>query len=86
MDNGENLHQYLLSAKPETTVHFDQTFGLNVLDVAAYRLNDTKQGALYARADADEPSCSEVVLRMIPYNAFANRGESDMLTWFGMKK
>ncbi len=86
VDNGENLHQYLLSAKPETTVHFDQTFGLNVLDVAAYRLNDTKQGALYARADADEPSCSEVVLRMIPYNAFANRGESDMLTWFGMKK
>ena len=43
------------------------------------------QDALYARADTDAPEVRPATLRMIPYNAFANRGESDMLVWFAGK-
>lgn len=85
VDNGKNLHQYMLPAALHATAQPDPTFGLNVLDVEAFRLTDTEEGALYARADEDAPQTEAVSLRMIPYSAFANRGESDMLVWFNMK-
>ena len=82
VDNGENLHKYLLSSDLCAQAHFEKAFGLKVLDVEAYELCDTAHGALYARADTDAPALTKTTLRMIPYNAFANRGESDMLVWF----
>lgn len=85
VNNGENLHRFLLPAKTQAVARFDERFGMNVLEVAAYELCDTENGALYARADVDVPVCQETVLHMIPYYAFANRGECDMLVWFGMK-
>ena len=85
VDNGENLHKYLLSSELCAKAHFEKAFGLKVLDVEAYELCDTAQDALYARADTDAPALTKTTLRMIPYSAFANRGESDMLVWFEMK-
>ena len=82
VDNGENLHKYLLSSDLCAQAHFEKAFGLKVFDVEAYELCDTAHDALYARADTDAPALTKTTLRMIPYNAFANRGESDMLVWF----
>lgn len=85
VDNGENLHKYLLSPDLCAQAHFEKAFGLKVLDVEAYELCDTAHDELYARADTDAPVLTKTTLRMIPYSAFANRGESDMLVWFGRK-
>lgn len=82
VDNGENLHRFVLPAVLSAKAHVEEPFGLKVLDVEAYELCDTAQDALYARADTDAPKVRPATLRMIPYNAFANRGESDMLVWF----
>ena len=85
VDNGENLHKYLLSPDLCAKAHFEKAFGLKVLDVEAYELCDTAHDELYARADTEAPVLTKTTLRMIPYSAFANRGESDMLVWFGRK-
>ena len=85
VDNGENLHRFVLPAVLSAKAHSEELFGLKVLDVEAYELCDTAQDALYARADTDAPEVRPATLRMIPYNAFANRGESDMLVWFAGK-
>ena len=84
VDNGENLHKYLLSPDLCAKAHFEKAFGLKVLDVEAYELCDTAHDELYARADTEAPVLTKTTLR-IPYSAFANRGESDMLVWFGRK-
>lgn len=85
VDNGENLHRFVLPTAVSAKAHVEERFGLRVLDVEAYELRDTAQDALYARADTDAPEVQPATLRMIPYNAFANRGESDMLVWFAGK-
>ena len=50
---------------------------MNDLLVTAYRRSDFD--ALYRDYECDR---QETTLRFIPYYAFANRGESEMLVWF----
>lgn len=80
-DNGENLHAIRVSPDFEWKTEYEPGFGLNRLEVSAYRLRGGT--ALYSRAkdEKEEP----FTLKLIPYCCFANRGETDMLVWFHRK-
>lgn len=85
VDNGENLHAVLLPYVPQCRAEYDAGIGLNTLYVSAYRMKDDGDTGLYFRAADTEDRLEPITLRMIPYSAFANRGESDMLVWFQSK-
>lgn len=75
-DNEGVLQSYLV--KPGfKAVEVPCEFGLPALDIPCRKLLPFAAG-LYS---AEAPASEDAVLRMIPYNAFANRGESDMLVW-----
>ncbi len=76
-DNGEDLNRF---AVPEnfTCTQTPGAFGLPELEVACLRRQPFAAGQLYAAAP---PQLQSAVLHMVPYHAFANRGESDMLVW-----
>jgi len=76
VDNGEDLCDVLVDPRAEIKLT-EGEFGLNDLLVTAYRRSDFD--ALYRDYECDR---QETTLRFIPYYAFANRGESEMLVWF----
>ena len=80
MDNGGDLHTLALSPdfprQPYRRI-YDERFGLDTLEVSGYRVVSAAEG-LYTRT---APSLRPEKIRLIPYNAFANRGESDMRVW-----
>ncbi|MBE6613468.1 MAG: glycoside hydrolase family 127 protein [Ruminococcaceae bacterium] len=73
VDNGGWLGDVKLTDH-RGTLSFDETLGVPVLDCPAVR--ETVAG-LYS----DEVTQSPFTARLIPYFAFANRGESDMRIW-----
>lgn len=76
VDNGDGLHRFSVAPSfgwKETAEYFG---GLPALQIEAYRLADSEPYTTAA------PARERVSLRLIPYNAFANRGESDMRVWF----
>ena len=76
VDNGSDLHGYLV--KPGfKAAEIPSEFGLPALNVPCKKLLPLENG-LYS---AEMPGSEDATLRMIPYNSFANRGESDMLVW-----
>lgn len=81
VDNGENLHSFAIPANINATAKFSEEFDLNTLVVDAFRYVDSCE-SLYTRADAEQTKRIPTKLKMIPYYAFANRGETDMLVWF----
>ncbi len=76
VDNGAELHRFSLSPQFQWQLQ-DAVGGLPALTVSAFRLSDAP--ALYSTA---LPTREATPLRLIPYSAFANRGESDMRVWF----
>ena len=58
-------------------------FGLPTLKLACERRVAFADGALYRNRP---PALEDATLTLIPYNAFANRGESDMLVWLHVKE
>lgn len=81
VDNGENLHAISVSANFDCRTEFDTATGLNSLEIDAQRRVINSYG-LYAKAADVTAEYTPVKLKLIPYNSFANRGESDMLVWF----
>lgn len=75
-DNGENLNCLQLPLSAEFTYEYNDNFKTDILKTVAYKPNYTSD-ALYAPATQDIKS--EITL--IPYYAFANRGESEMIVW-----
>ncbi len=84
VDNGENLHALALDTEFGYEVKYDEFSGLNSLVVDGYRVENTTD-KLYARAAKESAVKKPVKIKMIPYYSFANRGETDMLTWFNRK-
>ena len=84
VDNGENLHALALDTEFGYEVKYDEFSGLNSLVIDGYRVENTTD-KLYARATKDGAVKKPVKIKMIPYYSFANRGETDMLTWFNRK-
>ncbi len=80
VDNGENLKAISLPVKIKANATYDPSIGLNCLDIEAYRRTDNSD-SLYQRAES-AAGMKKISLHMIPYSAFANRKESDMLVWF----
>ena len=76
VDNGNNLHRYSVGKDFNPTVS-EGAFGLPEITVDAYEI---KSGAdtLYSSC---APTKEKTTLKLIPYNAFANRGASDMAVW-----
>lgn len=79
VDNGDI---FSLAVSPELNAEpVDLGFGIPALDVDGTR--KLGAGALYA--PADEIKYEPTRIRLIPYFAFANRGESDMRVWMNIK-
>ncbi len=77
VDNAHGLHSYRVSPDAKVTESYDESFGLITLELDAKHLIDF-EGTLYS---TEAPKAENAVLKLIPYNSFANRGESDMLVW-----
>lgn len=78
-DNGTNLHNIRLDMDAEFKVGFDSDMGVMTL---------TTDDAYVKETSCDAPLYSKMInsydtktLKLIPYYAFANRGDSDMLVW-----
>lgn len=76
VDNGENLKCVRVDTSKKIAVG-EKEFSVPALTVEAYR--EKESDMLYAEIGEDY---EKVSLKMIPYFAFANRGESEMLVWF----
>ena len=76
VDNGEDLAGIAVSISSEFKLE-DSDFILPSLSVCAYREKDSDM--LYSKAGDDY---EKFTLRLIPYYAFANRGETDLAVWF----
>ncbi len=82
VDNGEGeLYHYILPDDFDATEEQSAEYGLPTLTVPCVkRVND--DGSLYRNT---APKTEKATLRLIPYNAFANRAETDMRVWFFTK-
>ncbi len=81
-ENYNILHKFYFSKDTVFETKFDEYFGLHVVDAKCDLIDDFAEGTLYS---SSFPKFKETKLRLIPYNCFANRGESDMLIWFQYK-
>ena len=78
IDNAYGLHRYSIAPGFNyCECRSSVASGLMELDVDAQVL--VCEGDLYT---SRAPSKDSAILHMIPYNAFANRGETDMRVWF----
>jgi DUF1680 family protein len=77
IDNDENLHAYSVPYSPECREDANEEFGLPTLEVSATRLLPF-ESTLYS---SRRPEKVKATLKMIPYNCFANRGQTNMIVW-----
>ena len=77
----ENLHALCVPHDFDYRIEYDESIGLNTLNISGFRIQSAKN-TLYSR---DKGETEPVTIRLIPYSAFANRGESDMLVWLHAK-
>jgi len=80
LDNTENLHSLFIDQNFTAKVKYSDELCGYTVSVKAYRRKD--ETALYTK---HAENFEDFTLRMIPYAAFANRGESNMCVWFGVK-
>ena len=79
IDNGNlPLNMYSFALPLETKKYFNKDKGY--YEISAKAFLEKESDMLYKKLDAE--SKKEVSLKLIPYYAFANREESDMLIWF----
>ena len=78
IDNGENLHALSVSSDFVAKECFESEYGLPTLEIPAERKQNF-EGSLYSRR---APERIPVMLKLIPYSGFANRGTNDMTVWF----
>lgn len=79
-DNGKVLRDIVLDSGAEIEEVFDEAYGMPVIKIKAYR-RKAKTSLYYKKTDDKE----EITAKLIPYYAFANRGESEMLVWLQIK-
>ncbi len=79
-DNIENLHSLFIDKNFKATAQYDDTLCGYTVKVKAFRRQATQ--ALYS---AYSENFEDFTLNLIPYAAFANRGESNMCVWFSTR-
>ncbi len=82
VDNGAYLHSFLLPSVPRFREVADEAFSLPCLALDCEKYLPFASGKLY---ENHAPAREKATLRLIPYHAFARRGESDMLVWLHVK-
>lgn len=82
VDNGALLRNTFLDPYSEITEEDTGEYHSPVLHMRGYRRSTPKDAALYS--DGLSP-LTEIPIRLIPYYAFANRGESEMMVWCNIK-
>ena len=80
LDNTENLHSLFIDKNFRAKAQYSEALCGYTVSVKAYRRKTTE--ALYTKYTED---FEDYTLKLIPYAAFANRGESNMCVWFGVK-
>ena len=78
VDNGSCLRDVEIDSASEFTVESDDTLCVPALFCSGWRRPTEGREKLYAPRTADR---IPVKVKMIPYFAFANRGETEMLIW-----
>ena len=61
----------------------DDRLGVSTLTLSGYRTEIDAETSLYY--DSADERLKKVEVKMIPYYAFANRGDTDMLIWHLVK-
>ena len=80
VDNGENIRDITLDTKSSFTLTDTEKFGVCALLTDAYRRKSTNK-LYYQRRNETE----KIRAKLIPYFAFANRGEAEMQVWHLVK-
>lgn len=80
IDNGVNLHRLYINKNLNAQIKYNDDYKLNTIDVNGF-LRNSGQG-LYETLNE---SFEERKIKLIPYNVFANRGETDMLVWMNYR-
>ena len=83
VDNGAHLRDIRLSNRSRVKVGKDDDLGVSTLILKGYRTEIEPNTTLYY--DSADEKFKEVEVKMIPYYAFANRGDTDMLIWHQVK-
>lgn len=81
-DNGAELHALQISDQSELTSYYDRGLlgGLQVIQANASRISSEDWGSDLYRSGA-ELQARPVTAKLIPYFAWANRGEGEMSVW-----
>lgn len=80
VDNGKDLRNIYVDKSLNPSIQYDNYFGANTIIADGYRpLNTSK---LYSPWNE---KTEKAELKFIPYYAFANRGESEMIVWVNVK-
>ncbi len=82
-DNGDCLRDLHLDCDSDFTVDFDEELGVPTLSVDAYRRRAVD--SLYYKKTDDFIDFYKTSAKLIPYFAFANRGECEMQVWHFVK-
>ena len=83
VENGINLHSLQIDPQGKLTPSYDDNYGVNTISAKGYRTVRPAGEALYY--DYDQVQKVPQTLHFIPYFAFANRGESEMIVWVHVK-
>lgn len=81
IDNGENLRDIKISKPLKYEMAYDMQLDCPVCIVEGFRTDDSSEKGLYFTESF--PSIRQKI-KFIPYYAFANRQESDMIVWFNV--
>ena len=85
VDNGENLH--LISVKKDCDLRYIEKTDFNDIDAIIVKgireKVDEESAPLYARSKSNV--YEELDIKLIPYYAWANRGENEMRVWLSEK-
>lgn len=82
VDNGAGIRNIKLSPDSKYELEWVDEYGVPAIKTTGYRRPDTDGAPLYT---AGISKLDKIDVRMIPYFAFANRGESEMLVWHQIK-
>lgn len=78
VDNGDELWSLRADICAPVEEYFEPSLRLTAMKTEGYRKTDKESAALYSPAGEGYEPCA---IKLIPYYAFANRGESDMRVW-----
>ena len=81
IDNGENIQDIMIKKEVNAEIFPSDEFYFPTITIDGFRRQDFGNALYRALSDKLTPT----KIKLIPYYAFANRGESDMQVWTTVK-